>query len=227
MVEYRVRNWDRHYETNKTRPLKTLTWIALPVALDSDGYAELLEHPNGAAHFGIFVALLEVSARCVPRGCLRRARKVPHDAASLSRVCRVPAQMVQEALDRLVSIGWIETWHDQATAAPERAASVPGSCPETGDTLPVVPGGPVLPNPTGITGVDGREDRLDTTNRDDRLKSGNGHETPPPNPPTGGSPSALEKEAAFEALKESRRRNLGITPADVEAGRKITAPKPT
>lgn len=114
-MAYHVRNWDRHYETNKTRILKTMSWLALPVALDSDGYAELIDHQNGAAHFGIFVALLEVAARCQPRGCLLRARKVPHDALSLARVCRIPASLMQEAVERLVSVGWIETCHHEGT----------------------------------------------------------------------------------------------------------------
>ncbi len=140
-MAYRIRNWDRHYETNKTRPLKTLTWIALPVALDSDGYAELMEHPNGASHFGIFVAMLEVAAHCVPRGCLLRAREVPHDARSLSRVCRVPAPMVQEAIEQLLSIGWIEAWEKRQPSA----LVVPEKRPETGDTGPVLPGLPGQP----------------------------------------------------------------------------------
>lgn len=149
MEALRIRNWNKHYETNKTRILKTLNWLALPVALDNDGYAELMEHENGAAHFGVFVALLEVAARGVPRGTLLRARNVPHDALSLARVCRIPAPTVQEAVTRLLNIGWIETWHTDAL-------EVPGKRREMDDTLPVLPGGPVLHNPTDITGNTGR-----------------------------------------------------------------------
>ena len=199
-VAYRIRNWSRHYETNKTRPLKTLSWISLPIALDNDGYAELMENENGVAHFGVFVAILEVAARCVPRGCLLRARGVPHDAPSLARVCRIPVPIVQEALDRLVTIGWIEIWHTEGTTEAQdghlEGTTRADDGHHTGDTLHYTT------EPTGHN-TTGREDRLDTTNRDDRSYEREQDLAATPNPPTGGSPSprVLETEKRRRALK--------------------------
>lgn len=212
VMPYRIRNWDRHYETSKTRPLKNLSWISLPIALDSDGYAELMEHENGASHFGTFVAILEVAAHCVPRGCLLRARAVPHDARSLSRVCRIPEPIVQEAIDRLLSIGWIETWHDKDTAqtlAGHDTVIIGASHGHhTGDTLQT---GKTLPE--GITGRTGQGTTLEggpvghnQPGRPDR--PGNGHGEATTDPLVGG-PTSPESRKETEMRRKQAKALLG------------------
>jgi hypothetical protein len=84
-----------------------MTWVPVRVNLGGDGYTELLSHPNGAAHFGTWIGLVEVAALCDPRGTLIRGNGRPHDAESISRITRIPAGIVREALPRLLSIGWV------------------------------------------------------------------------------------------------------------------------
>jgi len=60
---YCIKDWDRHFETHKTRILKHLTFVKLPNRQDGDGYTLLLDHPNGAAHYAAWVALVLVSSR--------------------------------------------------------------------------------------------------------------------------------------------------------------------
>ena len=126
----RIVKWDDIYENNRTRELKTMEWIPIPNKMDGDGYTELVDHPSGAAHFGIWIALVEIASKCKPRGTLIRSIPqegavtsqegavtshegatvflVPHNSATLSRICRLPRSLFDETIPRLKQIGWIE-----------------------------------------------------------------------------------------------------------------------
>lgn len=108
---YRIKDWYVHFENNRTRALKDLRFVILPNKQDGDGYTELVDHPNGAAHFGAWCALVQVASKCKPRGTLVREvheSAQAHDPKSLARVTRLPADVFQEAMPRLVQIGWLE-----------------------------------------------------------------------------------------------------------------------
>lgn len=110
---YRIVDWEKHFENNRTRELKTLAWVPFPNKHDGDGYTELLLHKDGAAHYGAWCALVQVASKCDPRGTLLRDGARPHTATSLSRMTHVPEAIMQSALNRLVSpIGWIEVVPD-------------------------------------------------------------------------------------------------------------------
>lgn len=71
----RVRDWDILYENNRTRHLKATAWVPVPNKHDNDGYTQLVDHEHGTAHFGCWVATLQVASRCHPRGTLVRDRR--------------------------------------------------------------------------------------------------------------------------------------------------------
>lgn len=106
-----ITDWSVHFENNRTRELKVMSWIPVPVKLGGDGYTEILDHPNGAAHFGAWIAILQVAAGCDERGTLLRGNRggvrSPHDAQSISRMTRIPVSIIEEAIPRLVAAGWI------------------------------------------------------------------------------------------------------------------------
>lgn len=104
----RVVDWPVHFENNRTRELKTLSWLPVKNKQDGDGYTELILHKNGAAHYGCWHAILGVASKCDPRGTLLRGCKKPHDSASLERMTRIPAEMLEAAIARLLDIGWLE-----------------------------------------------------------------------------------------------------------------------
>jgi len=106
---YRIKNWNKVYENNRTRELKRMEWVPVPNRHDGDGYTTLVDHPNGAAHLGAWLGILEVASKCEIRGTLVRGG-VPHTPQSLARITRLPEWTFQEVLPRLVStsIGWIE-----------------------------------------------------------------------------------------------------------------------
>ena len=104
----RIRDWSVHFECAQSRKLKVLNWVPLRVNLSGDGYSELISHPDGAAHFGTWIALVELAATQKQRGALMRSNGRPHDPESLSRIIRIPVRIVSEAVSRLIHIGWIE-----------------------------------------------------------------------------------------------------------------------
>ena len=120
----RVRDWNLLFENNRTRSLKHLDWVPMQNRMDCDGYTELVDHPNGAAHLGAWLATVWIASRCHTRGTLTRDNGQPHTAESLARVSRIPVIILEEALPRLLRIGWLEI--TQATVAiPPVPAGIP------------------------------------------------------------------------------------------------------
>jgi hypothetical protein len=129
-----VVNWNRIFENHRTRVLSgPLKWVLMPTRQDGSGFSTLMDHPDGAAHYGCWTLLCEVAAKCTPRGYLfwtsgqpapaldRRdpahgvdpiettPRAVAHDVTSLSRQSRVPTPILSDAIKRLLSpVGWLE-----------------------------------------------------------------------------------------------------------------------
>lgn len=116
----KIVDWATRYENNRTRDLKHMQWVPMPNRHDGDGYTTLLDHPNGAAHFGAWCALVQVASRCDERGTLLRHGAAPHDSGSLARMTRIPESVWLEVLPRLVSIGWIEDYE-----IPQEGATIP------------------------------------------------------------------------------------------------------
>lgn len=124
----KIRDWNKHFENNRTRELKRLDWVPMPVKMDGDGYTELVDHPHGAAHFGVWCALVEVAAKCDPRGTLLRDGQKPHNSDSLARITRIQAKIIDDAIKRLIHIGWLESQvvvSDGVTTIPQEGAGIP------------------------------------------------------------------------------------------------------
>jgi len=109
MITYSVRDWGKHFENNRTRELKKLDWVPVPNKQDGDGYTAIMEGPDGAAIYGAFLACVQVASKCDPRGTLLRDGGKAHDAASLSRITRVPVAIMTKALAVLTDpdINWL------------------------------------------------------------------------------------------------------------------------
>lgn len=129
MDMYRIRDWNKHFENNRTRDLVHMQWVPIPNKQDGDGYtALLLDHENGPAHFGAWCAIVQVASKCEPRGTLMRETGKPHDARSIARITRLPVAVVAEALERLIGdeIGWMELVAiSGVTETPQEGAATP------------------------------------------------------------------------------------------------------
>jgi len=105
---YRIKNWETLFENNRSRLIKRLDWVVLPISIGTDAYAELLDHPDGAAHLGFWCACVMVAGKAHPRGALLRDSGAPHTPTSLARLCNIPAPTCQIGAARLTSLSWLE-----------------------------------------------------------------------------------------------------------------------
>lgn len=108
----RITAWHEDHENNRTRELKRLDWVPVPNKMDGDGYTSLVDHEEGAAHLGAWLAILEIASRCEHRGILVRSDGKPHDAKSLSRMSRLPMPIFETVIPRLIEIGWLTQFDD-------------------------------------------------------------------------------------------------------------------
>ena len=157
----RVRNWNTHYEINRTRSLKSMVWFPVPNRLDNDGYIELVSHPNGASHLGVWISNLQVASRCKPRGTLVRDDGTPHTSASLARLTRIPVSVLDEAIPRLLTIGWLEVVQRDSDI-PQLVAVIPqvdAVLEQVSDDIPAARCDlPVTTGNTGNTGNTGKQE---------------------------------------------------------------------
>lgn len=192
MTVYRVRSFADGFETHESRKFKRLHWLALPIKQEGDGYTELMSgHENGCAHFGAWTAVLQLAAKCSPRGTLVRdlgGKKVPHDLGSISRITRVPIEVLREAFPRLIDMGWLESI-------------------AMGDVKDDLPEQPVEP------GDDGKKPGRTVQHRRGTAQESTGQEgedappTPPASPDQGEAPSERPPLSA-DARKQRRRLDL-------------------
>lgn len=124
---YRIRDWEKHFENNRTRELKRMDWLPVPNKHDGSGFTALLDHPNGVAHYGAWHLILQVASKCDPRGTLLREGvngiKVALSCGEIGRMSHSPAGLIKEAMGRLVSIGWIEVFEMSQEGATNPALS--------------------------------------------------------------------------------------------------------
>lgn len=110
MKHFRIKDWATLYENNRTRELKSLSWVPIPNKQDGDGYTLLMERKNGVALYGCWIACVMIASRCDVRGTLLRDGGKPHDSASLSRMSRIPEALIKEMLEVCSDrdLGWLE-----------------------------------------------------------------------------------------------------------------------
>jgi len=112
---YRIKNWQDIYEVNRTRELKSVKWIPIPIKLSGDGYCMMMEdekgnrRKDGPAMFGTFISIVELAACCDPRGTLIRSYGVAHTFETIGRICRISPSMIEQTISFCVDITkWIE-----------------------------------------------------------------------------------------------------------------------
>lgn len=137
---YVIANWNDHFENNRTRELKSLAWVPMPNRHDGDGYTELMDHPKAASHYGAWCSLVQIASKCDPRGTLVRAGQKPHDSGSLSRITRIPVEVYEQAIPRLVQIGWLKCVTDL----------IDTTCSNPAGGCGIVPTAPHLPALNGM-----------------------------------------------------------------------------
>ena len=104
----RIRNWDKHFETHKTKILKRINWVPMPNAHDDLGYVQIVNHDNGAAHLGVWLVLVQIASRASERGYLTQSGK-DLGARDIAAISRLPEALIAEAIERLLhEVNWLE-----------------------------------------------------------------------------------------------------------------------
>jgi hypothetical protein len=104
----RIKDWSRYMHADCKRSASALPWVKTPTSHTGLGYLELMDHPNGMAHFGAWVLILQVAAKCPTRGTLVTDSGRCIGARELSLKTRGSVDLFAEAIERLVQIGWLE-----------------------------------------------------------------------------------------------------------------------
>ncbi len=105
MICYRIPNWDKDFENNKSRAVGDLRWVKMPNKHDSEGYRIVAS--SGMATYGCWSAIVQVSSKCPQRGLLMRSNGKPHDAVSLALVTGGTAKEFEAAIPILIEVGWL------------------------------------------------------------------------------------------------------------------------
>ena len=120
----RIRNWDAKYETHESRKVHRLEWVKIPNDLIDLGYRQLIDHPDGAAHLGAWLGIVEVASICKPRGTLAE-NSTCLSSKHLFLKTGLPEVLFQAAIPRLIAIGWLEDVADLPANSPGIASGSP------------------------------------------------------------------------------------------------------
>lgn len=108
MTIYRIADWNKLYENNRSRLVRDLTWVPVPNSHDGESYARIMTRKDAAEVFAVWILLLQVASRCNPRGVLVRSNGQPLDPEAFSLKTRAPSAWFQKAIPVLMNVGWIE-----------------------------------------------------------------------------------------------------------------------
>lgn len=142
MPTYRIVNWDSTFENNRTRELKRLDWVPIPNRMDGVKFMRLMNHPEGVAHFGIWILLVELASKGRPE----QRGTFDLEIDELSLLTRVPEPFIKRAIERLKSpsINWIEEIpQDDAGTSPQGSQDDAALPPRPNEGIPQ--GGAMLP----------------------------------------------------------------------------------
>lgn len=140
---YRIAKWNDVFENAWTRKRNRLGWFNCPSGNDSAGYIALMSYGDkGVAAIGVFTAICQWSATCLPlvRGSCARSDGRPLNLTQLALLIRMPERVVSESISLLTSeeVGWMTCDSDTETAQkPQETTNLPPVCQSSATSLPV------------------------------------------------------------------------------------------
>lgn len=115
-MKIRIRDWDTHFEADRTRQWKTLKWVPIPNKQGS-GYRKIMSEKQGLEIFGCWIALVEIGSLCSPRGDLSK-----YDLSDLARLTLIDKKHLEKSIIYLSqSLDWIELIENLDISAPVKA----------------------------------------------------------------------------------------------------------
>lgn len=144
MKVYQIRDWDTHFENNKSRERDRLSFVCIPNKQHGLGFCRIMAEKDGASIYGIWHLITGAcSQQSRPReGWLTDTGRAPdgHPAGTawapedLALKFRRPVDEIQRALDVLCSkyVGWMICHNGDLQVpvkCPSSARRVPDECP--------------------------------------------------------------------------------------------------
>jgi len=131
-IRYRIKDWNAHFENNKSREREKCSFCCIPNKQDGLGYGMLLRMENGEAIYGAFVAILLVASKQKKRSGWLTANGLPGECPLTARQLSVKCQFSEKTIQKMLKvvssneIGWIEA---VSIDCPPSANEVPAKCP--------------------------------------------------------------------------------------------------
>ena len=128
----RIRNWEKHFETNESRKLKRLLWVKIPNQQDSLAFRLVAAHKRGSDIFTAWILMIQVASKSPKRGDL------PESPDELGIITGFPAEIFKLAFEFLKTpkIQWIEQYPEALGDIPDLLGKYPDTPPvELGEVL--------------------------------------------------------------------------------------------
>jgi len=103
-----IKNFKEHYEKSDNKKVKEMKWLSLPIKFEGLKYRRLMKMSNGMEILGVWIVLLQLSAKMPERGVLaNHDGDLTLDDIELMTDC--PLKSLKKAIPVLssVDIGWI------------------------------------------------------------------------------------------------------------------------
>ncbi len=158
MKTYRVKDWDKHYETAETRKLVSLRWLPVPNKHDGLGYRRIAAQPNATELFTAWILILQVASKGrgpEERGNLLRGQEALGDE-DLAMMTGFPKAIFTRALEFFSNPkqGWLlvnEVGVVESPASPADSPVIPASSPAVWNGMEGMEGN----GQTGVAGAPG------------------------------------------------------------------------
>lgn len=104
----RIVGWSRYMHADCKRSA-SMPWVKCPTSHAGLGYLELMDHPDGMAHFGAWVLIMQVAAQTPQsNGVLITDSGRTLGAREIALKTKGNTDFFEEAIKRLLAIGWLE-----------------------------------------------------------------------------------------------------------------------
>jgi hypothetical protein len=128
MKYHRIRDWEKHFENNRTKEMKDMRWVPVPNKHDGEGYQRIMQEKDGISIYGCWHLILQVASKLRDRGTLLRDDGTPVTADILAlKTGWRSAKDFQRALDfcSTPQVGWLEVLTIEGAEIPHEGAEIP------------------------------------------------------------------------------------------------------
>lgn len=136
MKLYRIANWAKHFENNRSKAVENTRWVPMPNRHDGENFTRIMRSKHGATVYAAWVLMVQVASKCEPRGTLAKTSGTPHDPVSLSLKTGAPESWFVTALEFIErETDWLVV-EEVASGRQADVSATSGGCQSTDVQLP-------------------------------------------------------------------------------------------